>query len=118
MNPRTNEIIRTTLSGKVRDLLVEVNRPVPPLTPPGHVNAINELDAYSAALVDFMRSGQTADEVAINALDVLMDGAGQLAELDKYFEKGTGKGSPVHIFIRRLRTLADSQLPVIQDAAE
>jgi hypothetical protein len=121
MHQRSSEIIRAVLSSKVRDLLVETNRPAnaAPLTPPMQSNLIADLEAYSLALVDFMRAGQaTADDVALNALDTLVDGAVQLAELDKYFDKGTGKGSPVHQFIRRLRTLAESQLPLIQEAAQ
>jgi hypothetical protein len=116
MNPRSNEIIRGLLSTKVRELLVEMNRPGPLATP---ATLINDLDAYSAALVDFMRAGQSTDnDVALSALDALTDGAGTLAELDAYFDKGTGKGSVPHKLIRRLRMIAENQLPVIQDAAQ
>lgn len=116
MNPRAHEIIRVTLSNKIREILTEVARP----TPGGiQANCIADLDAYSAALVDFMRAGTvTADEAAMTALDALIDGSGQLAELDNYFDKGSGKGSTLHKFIRRLRQIAETNLPVIQEAAQ
>lgn len=116
MNPRSNDVIRTVLSNRISILLTEVSRPAPAGI---QANYINELDAYSAALVDFMRAGTaSADEVALNALDFLVDNAGQLAELDTQFEKGAGKGSTMHKFIRRLRQIAETHLPEIQEAAQ
>ncbi|HVQ43847.1 MAG TPA: hypothetical protein VMT30_02685 [Candidatus Saccharimonadia bacterium] len=122
MHQRTSEVVRGLLSNKIREVLSDINRPVgatPPL--PGNmvIGLVGELDAYSAALVDFMRAGQSPDnDVALSALDALIDGAGTLAELDAYFDKGTGKGSVPHKLIRRLRVIAEHQLPVIEVAAE
>jgi hypothetical protein len=101
---RTSNFIRAMLTSKITALAGHIDK-----APSSLVSAaLVELEETTAALCDFTRDGNaTADDAAIDALKTIETHHAELAQLDDFFEKGSGKGSKTHLFVRRLRTIAE-----------
>lgn len=105
MKQKTADLIRMMLTQRISDLLRNANHPA------ASPELLVQLEDASAAFLDFCRSGMTPDDTsnvaAFTALDALTKGRAHLDELDAFFEKGTGKGSRPHQFIKRLVAITD-----------
>jgi len=109
-------LIRALLSTRLSAALKAANTP----DQQDEKIVVNDIAEYSDALVDLMRSGGSSktsptDKAATAALDLISQNTRELAELDHQFEQGAGKGSRTHQLIRRLRGLAESTLPELNE---
>lgn len=109
---KTATFIRTMLTDRVGHLASHIKTAPAPLIPA----ALTELENTAAALIDFSRSSDTPDDAdtahAFTALTAIEDHVEEIRQLDDFFEKGSGKGSKTHQFVRRLRVIAELKEPV------
>jgi hypothetical protein len=111
MQGKTSNFIRTMLTSKIEALASHINKAPSSLVPA----ALVELEETTAALCDFTRDGSaSADSVAIDALNTIETHHGDLVQLDEFFDKGTGKGSKAHAFVRRLRAISESGMELVE----
>lgn len=108
MNQETIDYIHAMLSSKVGALLNSGLK---------SAGAVDEMETASTALIEFARNSkrQTNDDqgsAAFTALDVVVSGRPHLDDLDRFLEKGNGKGTGPHTVIKKLIAVANSVQPV------
>lgn len=112
LQSKTVDIIRSILSGRIRDL---AGRSVEPTASP---DMLTHLEEITHAYTDFSRNHSTQDDTAtaFAALDLIEKSRKHLDDLDRTFENGAGKNSAAHRFIKGLISFTEHDMEVIEPA--
>jgi hypothetical protein len=111
MKTTTVTVIMNILSGRVAGMLGQLSKVAPSALP----GLTTEIDETTTALTDFARHQHDTNGAEINAgiaaIGVLVDHQHELAELDKFFETGSGRGTRAHKMVKALVRLANDSKP-------